>query len=159
MLELNWDKSKLPDVASFFNDLPPQRQRSLLESRWRRIAGDSMLPILRQLYRKRPEGNSEDSYEISEINALALKRIYELAPEEGRRLIIAEMRRPNPSVGRQTLTILPDETLPELDSVFVDNFEKGKNAEIHSALIEWRVAGERLARLFVVLLHSFHFVN
>jgi hypothetical protein len=51
------------------------------------------------------------------------------------------MRQANPrvgwqSAGRQTLTILPDETLPELDSVFVDNFEKSENAEIHSALIE-----------------------
>jgi len=141
LLELKWDKSKLPDVWSFFNDLPPQEQRSLLEYRWKQIASDSMLPILRQLYGKRPERNSEDSYEISEINALALKRIYELAPEEGRQLIMAEMRRPKPRVGHQrmgiqTLTILPDETLPELDSVFVDNLEKGENAEIHSALIE-----------------------
>jgi len=71
LLELKWDKSKLPDVASFFNDLSPQEQRSLLEYRWKRIAGDSMLPILRQLYRKRPEGNSEDSYEISEIHTFS----------------------------------------------------------------------------------------
>src|SRR5262249_19509683 len=123
LLELKWDKTKMPDVASFFNDLPTRQQQSLLEYRWKRIAGDSMLPILRQLYKRRPEGNSEDSYEISEINALALKRIYELAPEEGRQLIMAEMRRPKPRVGHQsmgikTLTILPDETLPELDSVF-----------------------------------------
>jgi len=66
---------------------------------------------------------------------LALRRIYELAPEEGRRLIIAEMRRPSPRGGRQTLTILPDETLPETDSVFVDNFEKNDNPDIHSVLI------------------------
>jgi hypothetical protein len=141
LLELKWDKSMLPDVASFFNDLPLRRQRSLLENRWKQIAGDSMLPILRRLYRKHPESYSEDSYEISEINALALKRIYELAPDEGRQLIVAEMRRLNPRVGHrvtgfQTFMILPDETLPELDSVFVDNLEKGENAEAHSALIE-----------------------
>jgi hypothetical protein len=141
LLELNWDKSKLPDVASFFNDLPLRQQRSLLEKRWKQIAGDSMLPILRQLYRKRPESNSEDNDDISVINALALKRIYELAPEEGRQLIIAEMRRLNPRVGHrvtgfQAFMILPDETLPELDSVFADNLEKGENLEAHSALIE-----------------------
>ena len=141
LLELKWDKTKLPDAASFFNDLPSQQQRSLLEYGWKRIASDSMLPILRQLYGKRPEGNSEAGYEISEITALALKRIYELAPEEGRQLIIAEMRRPKPRVGYQSmgvraLAILPDETLPEMDSVFVDNLEKSENAEIHSALIE-----------------------
>jgi hypothetical protein len=141
LLELKWDKTKLPDVASFFNDLPPQQQRSLLEYRWKQIAGDSMLPILRRLYMKRPEGNSEDSYAISEINALALKRIYELAPDEGRQLIIAEMRRLKPRIGHrvtgfQALAVLPDETLPELDSVFVDNLERSENGEVHSALIE-----------------------
>jgi hypothetical protein len=141
LLELKWDKTKLPDAASFFNDLPAEQQRLMLGYRWKQIAGDSMLPILRQIYRDRPDRNAEENYEVTEIKALALKGIYELAPDEGRQLIIAEMRRPNPrvgyqSIGRQTLTLLPDETLPELDSLFVDNFEKGGKTEIHSALIE-----------------------
>jgi hypothetical protein len=145
LLDLKWDRTKLPDVATYFNDLPRQQQLQLLEHRWKQIAGESMLPTLRRLYGRSPDksegGNAGENYEVSEINALALRRIYELAPEEGRRLILAEMRRPSPRAGRQgsgglALTILPDETLPELDSVFMENFEKGENSETHSALIE-----------------------
>jgi hypothetical protein len=129
---LNWTKWALPEAASIFNDLSLSDQRNLLACCWKRIASPEMLPILRRIY----EGASERNYEIDELNSLALRRIYELAPEEGRRLIIAEMRRPAPRVGPHTLTILPDETLPELDSIFVDNFEKHDNPDIYSGLIE-----------------------
>jgi hypothetical protein len=129
---LNSGKWELPAAASIFNDLSLNDQRDLLAFCWKRIASPAMLPILRRIY----EESSERDYEIGELNGLALRRIYDLAPEEGRRLIIAEMRRPAPRGGRQTLTILPDETLPELDSIFVDNFEKNDNPDTHSALIE-----------------------
>jgi hypothetical protein len=129
---LNLGKWEAPAAASIFNDLSLNDQRDLLACCWKRIAGPAMLPILRRIY----EESSERSNEIGDLNGLALRRIYDLAPEEGRRMIIAEMRRPAPRGGRQALTILPDETLPELDSVFVDNLEKGRNSDIHSALIE-----------------------
>src|SRR5262245_23489613 len=130
-MKLDWGKWEAPEAASIFNDLSSRDQRELLACCWKRIAGPAMLPILRRIY----EESSERNYEIDELNGLALRRIYELAPEEGRRLIIAEMRRPSPRGGRQTLTILPDETLPETDSIFVDNFEKNDNPDIHSVLI------------------------
>jgi hypothetical protein len=129
---LNWSKWELPEAASIFNDLSPSNQRDLLACCWKRIASPAMLPTLQRIY----EEASEKNYDIGELDDLALRRIYELAPEEGRRLIITEMRRPAPRVGRQTLTILPDEMIPELDSIFVDNFEKNDNPDIHSVLIE-----------------------
>jgi hypothetical protein len=129
---LNSGKLELPAAASIFNELSLNDQRDLLACCWKRIASPAMLPILRRIY----EESSERDDEIGELNGLALRRIYDLAPEEGRRLIIAEMRRPAPRGGRQTLTILPDETLPELDYIFVDNFEKNDNPDTHSALIE-----------------------
>jgi len=127
---LSSGKLELPAAASIFNDLSLNDQRDLLACCWKRIASPAMLPILRRIYEESSERNNDD------LNGLALRRIYDLAPEEGRRLIIAEMRRPAPRGGRQTLTILPDETLPELDSIFVDNFEKNDNPDTHSALIE-----------------------
>jgi len=136
LLEIKWDKTKLPDVATIFNELPLQQQRTLLEYRWKQIADESLLPTLRRLYQKQSDVDPERSYEVAEINALALKRIYELSPDEGRRLILATMKRPKPGVSLRALTVLPDETLPELDQTFVDNFEKGGRTEVHSALIE-----------------------
>ena len=129
---LKGGKWELPAAASIFNDLSLSDQRDLLACCWKRIASPAMLPILRRIC----EESSERNYDIDELNGIALRRIYELAPEEGRRLIIAEMRRPDPRGGRQTLTILPDETLPELDSIFVDSFEKNDNPDTDSALIE-----------------------
>jgi hypothetical protein len=64
-----------------------------------------------------------------------LQRLCELAPEEGRRLILAEMRRPEPRVSLKALTQLPDETLPELDNALAGNFERGAATELYSALI------------------------
>ena len=136
LLDIKWDKTKLPDVASVFNDLPSQEQRTLLEYRWKQIAGDSLLPVLRQLYQKQVMGKPDNPYESADLGALALKRMYELSPDEGRRAILAVMKRPNPRVGLQALMMLPDETLPELEQSFVENFEKGERTEIHSALIE-----------------------
>ena len=68
-----------------------------------------MLPVLRGIYER---GKSE-----SQLTSLALTRIYELSPDEGRRLILEEMRQPSPRVNIQTLTLLPDETLPEVDAL------------------------------------------
>lgn len=136
LLDLKWDQTKLPDAVSFFNDLPRQEQRSLLEYRWKQVASDSLLPILRQLYRKEPAGSPDEGREIWELSTSALKRIYERSPEEGRRLILAEMQKSIPRVGLEALTLLPDETLPELDQSVIENFEKGERTEVHSALIE-----------------------
>jgi hypothetical protein len=107
-------------LAPIFSELPATTQRSLLDYRWRDIAGEEMLPVLRRLYEK------ETKY--PDLTSLALRRLYELSPDEGRRLIIEEMRKPNPRVNINTLTLLPDETLPEVDALVeeragADNFD------------------------------------
>ncbi|HEV8134608.1 MAG TPA: hypothetical protein VGP85_08025 [Pyrinomonadaceae bacterium] len=107
-------------LAPIFSELPAETQQSLLEYRWRDIAGDEMLPVLRRLYEK------ETKY--PDLTSLALSRLYELSPDEGRRLIIEEMRKRDPRVNINTLTLLPDETLPEVDALVeeragTDNFD------------------------------------
>jgi len=97
----------------------------------------NQVQFLRVLYERSSEGN----YEFGELNDLALRRLYELAPEEGRRLIIAEMRRPDSRVGLQSFSVLPDETFPELDSVFVDNFEKGGKSMAASQVMKSMLFG------------------
>jgi hypothetical protein len=107
-------------LAPIFSELPTTTQQSLLDYRWRDIAGEEMLPILRRLYEK-------DS-KAPDLTSVALSRLYELSPDEGRRLIIEEMRKPEPRVNIHTLTLLPDETLPEVDALVEeragnDNFD------------------------------------
>ncbi len=136
LLELKWDKTALPDPASYFGELSLEQQRRWLEFGWQQIGSASLLPVLRKVYQQRLSGKAEDGYERKDVSSQALRRIYELAPEEGRRLMLAAMKRPNPGVALAALTLLPDETLPELDQVFMNNFERGEQTEIHSALIE-----------------------
>jgi hypothetical protein len=107
-------------LAPIFSELPNATQENLLEYRWPDIASEEMLPVLRRLYEKRAKG--------SRLTSLAVSRIYELSPDEGRRLILDEMRKPRSSVNIQTLTLLPDQTLPEVDTLVEeqagnDNFD------------------------------------
>src|SRR6185369_14442692 len=81
-------------LAPIFSELPATTQQSLLENRWREIAGEEMLPVLRRLYEK------ETKY--PDLTSVALRRLYELSPDEGRRLIIEEMRKGNPRVNINT---------------------------------------------------------
>jgi hypothetical protein len=115
-------------LPSIFGELRSAAQFSLLDSYWSQIASPSMLPVLRRVYEKTPELNMD-------LRSVALQRIYELSPEEGRRLILDEVRRTHPRVGIQVLGQLPERTLPELDDVLANNLERNFD-ERQSALVE-----------------------
>lgn len=106
------DEKLLKDaLAAVFTELPVRDQAQLLEHQWAKVAAPSMLPALRRIYRSPPKGDDR-------LPGLALRRLYELAPDEGRRLILEELRRAGgPKVSAQTLAVLPDETLPEADAL------------------------------------------
>ncbi len=149
LLELKWNRClgttpRLPtrieglpnELVSVFHQLPPQAQYTLLKYRWKRLAGLAMLPILRRIYENPPE--SVRPWQIADIREIALRRLYELAPDEGRRLILEEIRSPTPCVGINALGLLPDQTLPELDEVLAENLERSLHKgrpEIHSLLV------------------------
>src|SRR5262249_5910858 len=91
-------------------------------------------------------------YENKDLRGLALRRLYELSPDEGRRMIIEELRRPSPGVGWTTLKLLPDETIPELEETLVENLEKTLSGErgdtdIISMLIERYATASILPRV------------
>ena len=146
LLGLKWEMGKLPQLSSVLTDLPRREQRTLLEYRWKQIADTSLLPTLRRLY----EMPSNDDYETTEINSLALRRIYELSPEEGRRLILAEIAKPQPRVRMAVLGRLPDETLPGLDQALISHLEKAET-EITSALVERYASPNILPRVRVLI--------
>jgi hypothetical protein len=54
---------------------------------------------------------------------LALRRLFQLAPAEGRTRIIETIRRPHSGSTLQTLGALPEAVLPELDDVIARNLE------------------------------------
>lgn len=136
LLDLKWDMSKLPSAATFIADLPLQEQRALLDSQWKDIASEAMLPALRQLAKIIPTEPSDSYYDRRAVTSLAIKRIYELAPAEGRRLILSQIKQPAPQIELSELAMLPDKTLPEMDSIFVEHLEKGGDLFLQSLLIE-----------------------
>ena len=99
-------------LIAAFSELPAERQETLLRFQWRSIADPSLVPALRQL--------SSGSNQFAD---LALRRLYQLAPGEGRARIIEVIRRPYSGSTLQTLGALPDALLPELDDVIARNIE------------------------------------
>src|SRR5439155_7419068 len=104
-------------LAKVFDQLPLETQRSLLEYRWKQISDPAMLPVLRQLYEHPP-----DLHEIpAPFPGVVLRRIYDLSPEEGRQLILDEIKRPIPRANIAVLGSLPDKELPQLEDAIVDH--------------------------------------
>ncbi len=107
-------------LAENFLDLPANVQRDLLSSGWSRIASPQMAPVLREIYKNPPEPPVDPALED-----LALRRLYELAPGEARRLILEQIRRPTKRLSWQTLGMLEEKTQPELNEVLAGRLEGG----------------------------------
>jgi hypothetical protein len=98
-------------LAGEFRDLPAAIQMQLLESWWSSIRTPALLPALRGLL------------DSSQFRDTALRRIYEFAPDEGRKIILDEIRQPKRGFRFSTLAMLPDESLPELDDVLAERMD------------------------------------
>lgn len=117
-------------VRSVLPELPMADQQHLLDLRWDRLADPELLPHLRALYASPPDRFSRST---------ALERIYELAPEEGRRLILAEIRSGRLESRREVLGRLPEDTLPELDTTMLRSLLANRtnySAKDHAEVIE-----------------------
>jgi HEAT repeat protein len=137
-------KKLAPEIIAAFDDLPVRIQTGLLGYRWNQLAAPAMLPVLRRIINEKPA--NDRSNEVRDLKSLALRRLYELAPDEGRKLIIEELRRPDPSVNSATLRLLADETLPELDETLVENLQRA-DPFVLSELIERYATASALARV------------
>ncbi len=103
-------------IVSEFADLPQQTQQNIIGSYWPVIKSPAMIPHLRRMYQ-------DPANKHTLLPSTALARLYELSPDEGRQLILAEMLKPNPSFDIKTFTILKDETLPEVDTLVIEKLQ------------------------------------
>jgi hypothetical protein len=119
------DTSWLPLTAASlitdFRSLPSRMQGDLLVSRWNVIGSPAMLPILREIYALPLEPHVDQL-----LRDMAVRRIYELAPQEGRAIILSELARPYPYLSLSTLSMLPDRSLPELNDVLLARLNAGQ---------------------------------
>jgi hypothetical protein len=117
--EPQWLKSVLASLIADFRRLPVMTQTMLLEHRWSTLKTAAMLPVLRDLVSNPPPERYDPP-----IQSVALRRLYEMSPDEGRKIILAEIARPDGStIPFSTLAILPDESLPELNDVLAEKFD------------------------------------
>jgi hypothetical protein len=80
-----------------------------------------MLPVLERFYAFPSQG--EDTHN-STFGGVVLQRIYELAPQRGRELILKEIANPTGRAEFEVLSLLPDKSLPGMDKVFAAALEK-----------------------------------
>jgi hypothetical protein len=113
------------EIAHLFLELPSGQQSELLGSQWKKIAGPEMIPVLQKIYDAAPETAGL----ARPIVAAAVERLYELDPVHGRALLLDEMRRPVPRLPFDTLAILPDATLPEMDQLLAEHLEHNAGTE------------------------------
>ena len=120
-------------VRSVFKQLPAHDQSCILGRQWKRLGGAKFLPVLRQFIAaagERQEGDDRPS-----LLDMAFQRVFELAPDEGTALILAELRRSKPRATIETFARLPARPIPELDNSLATRLEKslGDDGGLHDA--------------------------
>jgi hypothetical protein len=124
-------------VLSEFEQLPAEDQLGLLKSCWRRFGGVDFLPALRRYIAVAPERGEYDRFGLP-ID-FAFRRFVQLAPDEGRKLFMAELRRVRPRCTLTSVNLLPDGPIPELGDALATQLEEGiddlGDAELATALV------------------------
>ncbi len=129
---------KLVDqLLSKFGLLPDSVKNSLLNYNWNRIASPAMIPLLKRYaesYADFTEMRESNAYESLQLSASALKHWYELDPAGARPAIITEITRPRPRYGAKVLGLLPDKTLPEVDTALAEHLAASQDLDGSSNL-------------------------
>lgn len=129
-------------LPRFFHTLPEELQKSLLKDEWERLDAQAMLPALRSLPR--------DTARHVDLRELALRRVYETAPEEGRRLVLEEIKNPETWLTADALSLMPEATLPELDDVLASVLERSPGSATHARLVARYATPNAFTRLRAV---------
>jgi hypothetical protein len=106
------------ETATAFRSVEVEIQYNLLLWSWKRFAFPGMTPVVRALYQSPPE-------DYSKMRDLALRRFYDLAPDEARPFMLEELQRTDLRVSMTTLARLGDVTFPEFEPLWLHNLEDG----------------------------------
>ena len=120
-----WLPAMAASLVADFRDLPSRTQSDLLENRWSFIRSAAMLPVLREIYAHPREPRTDPP-----LQDTAVRRIYDLAPDEGRRIILSQLARPDTHLTVATLRMLPDRSLPELNNVLAARLEAHQSVDM-----------------------------
>ena len=126
-------------LLASWDSLPVRQRNELIQYRWEQVGGPELLPILRTIIAGEPNRN----HEIDKLDrASALRRIYELAPYQGRELILHEIANPKDDIGINVLGLLPERELQQVEQPLIAKLKIGNGDEIDFQLLE-RYGSER----------------
>jgi len=122
-----------------FDTLHPFTQEWLLRVYWDQMRDQSLIPSLKKMLTA--TGIAEKN-----IHEVALLRLFDIAPDEVRPYVIAEIRNPNSFLDEETLGKLKDESLPEVDAALLEQIRNLVHSTNNRALVLLRPKTQLLAR-------------
>jgi hypothetical protein len=102
-----------PLLVQQFESLHPFDQEYLLRMYWGQLGDPALIPSLKKMLGATGAASKN-------IHDAALKRLIEIAPEEARAYVIAEIRDPTSLVDLEVLGSLSDKSLPEVDEALLE---------------------------------------
>jgi hypothetical protein len=126
-------------LLTSWGSLPVRRQNELIQYRWEQVGGPEWLSVLRTIVDGEPNRNRE----MDKLDrAPALRRIYEISPDQGHGLILREIVSPKGDIGIDVLGLLPEPELPQIEQRIVAKLKTGNGNDLDFQLLE-RYASRR----------------
>ena len=134
-------------LIAAWGDLPDKTKQELIEDRWSLIAGPEMLPILKELVsRTAPASRTMDAM----ARDAALQHIYELDADEGRSLILRDLRDSRAEPSLSLVKLLSAEELRPIVQEAVGRIEKSDARNLDYHLVELYADASSLGRMKTV---------
>lgn len=124
-----------------WNSLSVQAQNELLEYRWAEVGGPEWQPALESIVAGEANPNRDRN---KASRGVAMMRMYEIAPEEGRRAILKEIAAPKGDVYMDVLGMLPDKTLPQIEPALTERLKAKRTEREDYALLDRYATGRML---------------
>jgi len=122
-----------------FDTLHPFIQEWLLRVQWDRLRDPILVPSLKKLLTATGVGEKN-------MHDTALLRLLELAPDDARSYVVAEIRNPNSFLETETLGKLKDDSLPEVDASLLEQIRKLTQSTDNRARVLLRLKTQLLSR-------------
>ena len=104
-------------LVQHFDTLHPFSQEWLLRVHWDQMRDAALVPSLKKMLTMTGTASKN-------LHDTALQRLLEIAPDEARSFVVAEIRDPNSLADPQILGALKEESLPEVDASLLEQIRK-----------------------------------
>jgi hypothetical protein len=120
-------------LLSNWISLPIEKQNELIEDRWAQVGGPEWLPVLEQIV----SGPANPNRAMNKANReTALLRLWQVAPEDARPLMIQEIAKPQADIRISVLGQLPEHSFPQFEAGWLDAIRQGRAADVDFQLID-----------------------